>query len=81
MEDAERLPRAFYAINREGSCVIIYLLDPPHPTLNHPPTIHAIMFGTRCDTFTEPLPPVPLPFAMWKQPFSRGHFLGFHPDA
>lgn len=29
MEDAERLPRAFCAINREGSCVIIYLLDPP----------------------------------------------------
>lgn len=39
------------------------------------------MFGTRRNTFTEPLPPVPLPFAMWKQPFSRGHFLGFHPDA
>lgn len=80
MEGAERLPCAFCAINREGSCVIIYLLNPPnhpHPT----PSIHAIMFGTWRNTFTEPLPPVPLPFAMWKQPFSRGHFLSFHPDA
>lgn len=61
-------------------CDYLFIRSPP-PTLNHPPTIHAIMFGTRRDTFTEPLPPVPLPFAMWKQPFSRGHFLGFHPDA
>lgn len=65
----------FCTINREGSCAIIYLLDPPPPTHSH----HHVW--DTAQHLYRVIAPVPLPFAMWKQPFSRGHFFGFHPDA
>lgn len=37
--------------------------------------------ATPLPPFPEPLPPSPPPFLMWKQPFSCGDFLSFHPDA
>lgn len=45
---------------------------------------HHHVWGTaqrHCHHLSRAIASFPLPFVMWKQPFSRGDFLGFHPDA
>lgn len=81
MEDVERSPCALtHAIKAEGSRAFIYLSDCffflssslPLSLLPLPPCDSGHGATPPPPPFPEPLPLPLLPFAVWKQPFSRG---------
>lgn len=86
MEDVERSPCALtHTIKAEGSRAFIYLSDCVF-FFFLPPAVLAARLRTRCNaaaavTFPRAIAPAPLPFVVWKQPFSCGDLHVSRPDA
>lgn len=76
MEDVERSPRAFaQSEERAVVCLFIYSIFFFFLTIYASDTVQHHCHLSRAIALSLP------PFVMWKQPFSCGDFLSFHPDA